>query len=178
MLPRDRNLRERDTERSLSMQEERTSFCAVAECFFPARTTRSALCNSHDLRQRRHGSPFAGGRLRPFGRSPVERFWDAVRKSEGCWEWIGARDSRGYGMFVPGPKHFIRAHVISFWMYFGAIPTGAYICHHCDNPSCVRPDHIYAGTAKTNARDMINRGRAGAQVGHVWEWSQKRGCDV
>lgn len=95
--------------------------------------------------------------------SLAERFWRYVKKSDGCWEWIGALNDAGYGILGIGgrSKGSIRAHRLS-WMFAHrrrAIPKGMQICHHCDNRKCVRPDHLFMGTNADNVRDMWKKGR-------------------
>ena len=75
-----------------------------------------------------------------------------------CWEWQGAkRNKAGYGAFSLKGK-VIDAHRFSYEYYKGEIPEGLFILHSCDNPSCVNPDHLRAGTARENVRDSIERG--------------------
>jgi len=78
-------------------------------------------------------------------------FWTKVKKTEYCWEWIGAKDSCGYGSFH-GKE---RAHRISFKMFFGDIPNGVEVMHSCNNPSCVNPAHLSLGTHTDNMRTMF-----------------------
>lgn len=95
----------------------------------------------------------------------ASRFWSSVRVGDGCWEWQGFRDQKGYGRFRPeGARRGLRfvAHRVSYTLERGDVPRGLFVCHHCDNPPCVRPSHLYAGTAQDNARDRSARGRAGA----------------
>lgn len=91
----------------------------------------------------------------------TERFWSRVKKPvepEACWEWTGHRDRDGYGeLRVCGrPK---RAHRVSWELTHGDIPPGLLVCHACDNPSCVRPGHLWLGTKSDNARDSYAKGR-------------------
>lgn len=80
-----------------------------------------------------------------------------------CWEWQGSRDARGYGRLnlCDGTNSLIKAHRASYEFHVGPIPHGLVICHRCDNPPCVNPAHLYAGTMKDNTRDMYERGREG-----------------
>ena len=95
----------------------------------------------------------------------IERFWDSVHICpDGCWRWHGCIPN-GYGRlqthFIDGPK--TSAHRYSYMIHKGSIPEGMFICHTCDNPSCVNPDHLYAGTHSQNMLDMHSRGRGGWQ---------------
>ena len=96
-------------------------------------------------------------------RAPVEvRFWRQVEKSEGCWLWIGHRQPSGYGrMTVPvgGGHRKVRAHRVAWELHNGPIPDGMQVCHRCDNPPCVRPEHLFLGTSQDNTNDKIAKGR-------------------
>lgn len=98
---------------------------------------------------------------------PADRFLSSFDvQPNGCWVWTGmmaGADAR-YGR-IEVDKQKIAAHRYSYALHNGDLPLGAYICHHCDNPPCVNPDHLYAGDAFTNAADMVRRGRTnGAAV--------------
>ena len=93
---------------------------------------------------------------------PVVRFWNLVqlRPGEACWTWRAMTDKDGYGKFAPTPgRAATGAHRYAYALAFGPIPDGLYVLHHCDNPSCVRPSHLWLGTALDNARDCVAKGR-------------------
>jgi hypothetical protein len=94
-------------------------------------------------------------RLRELAPSFASRIEEC---ESGCWEWVGAKTSQGYGSLRFNGKS-VKAHRLSYSLINGEIPDGRMICHHCDNPSCVRPSHLYAGTAADNVRDCYVRGR-------------------
>ncbi|PCI04596.1 MAG: hypothetical protein COB78_09905 [Hyphomicrobiales bacterium] len=92
------------------------------------------------------------------------RFWKYVKKSTGnkCWAWTGATDQHGYGKIGVGrriPKQDLKAHRLSYEMRFGPIQNGNVICHACDNPNCVNPNHLFEGTQKDNMQDASRKGR-------------------
>jgi hypothetical protein len=93
----------------------------------------------------------------PQAKPVSERFWPKVAKSDGCWEWRGAK-TLGYGRINVG-RRSILAHRVSYEMANGPIADGLVVCHRCDNPSCVRPDHLFLGTLGDNNADMFAKGR-------------------
>ena len=93
----------------------------------------------------------------------VERFWRKVHKlpEDGCWEWTGALrgDGMGYG-HIGKPLVGERAvHRVSYVLSNGPIGVGKVVCHKCDNPKCVRPDHLFEGTIQDNILDARTKGR-------------------
>ena len=88
-----------------------------------------------------------------------ERFWKRVQKTETCWLWTGAKNKKGYGTFYISKYEPIGAHRFSYLLAEGKSPEELFVCHKCDNPSCVRPDHLFLGTNTDNMRDAKKKGR-------------------
>jgi hypothetical protein len=81
----------------------------------------------------------------------------------GCWEWTGAKRN-GYGRLTTGSRtngtrKTVSAHRLSYQLFKGEIPRGYEICHKCDNPCCINPDHLFAGTRQDNVDDREQKGR-------------------
>lgn len=132
-----------------------------------------------------------------------ERFWRMVspRPSAGCWEWTGGKDTNGYGRTWNGTRSE-GTHRLAWQFTYGEIPKGFFICHHCDNPPCCNPRHLFLGTAQDNMQDAWHKGRyeredgadsplladapryrafrlAGGTIAqwrqqHEWEWTRAR----
>lgn len=95
-----------------------------------------------------------------------DMFWSQVKKTAGCWIWTGYIRKAGYGAFMYAGI-YQAAHRYSYELHHGPIEGHVpghpelelCVCHHCDNPSCVRPDHLFLGRDKENHEDMVRKGR-------------------
>jgi hypothetical protein len=101
---------------------------------------------------------------RVYHRLPVEtRFWAKVDRTGSCWEWTAYRQGSGYGWFWvrgQGPQRVsVLAHRMAWELTHGPIPDGLCVCHHCDNPPCCNPVHLFLGTDSDNKVDAWNKGR-------------------
>lgn len=98
--------------------------------------------------------------------STVERFFSQVQYSDDCWEWQGCKTEKGYGQFstkVDGKHKLVRSHRWSYEYFVG--PLGKLnCCHHCDNPKCINPFHLFAGTQRENIYDGVEKGRIDLSV--------------
>jgi hypothetical protein len=94
------------------------------------------------------------------------QFWHYVDCREGddaCWMWMLGKSTRGYGMWRNGRKREY-THRVAWKKSHGKIPRGKHVLHTCDNPSCVRPSHLFLGNHKDNMYDAFRKGRALAKT--------------
>ena len=93
-------------------------------------------------------------------RSVTDRFQRkyTVDEKTGCWLWNGGKDPDGYGRVMYLGKRYV-AHRLYYQMHTGVDPKGMCVCHKCDTPSCVNPDHLFLGTTKENTEDKVRKGR-------------------
>ena len=87
-----------------------------------------------------------------------ERFYSRFQKGAGCWNWTGSKNSWGYGCIRYNQKND-GAHRVAWILKYGKIPKGLCVLHRCDNPACVRPDHLFLGTQMDNMQDRKKKGK-------------------
>ncbi len=103
-----------------------------------------------------------------------EVFFRHVKKEECCWTWTGSLGKWGYGHFRVDSKTML-AHRVSWMLHNGEIPNGLFVCHHCDNPKCVNPEHLFLGTHQDNIDDMMSKGRYVSGVkGKNWKVNKNK----
>lgn len=127
----------------------------------PEQKRAAATERMRTWRERRHPK---ADRLARLAERRATAFWSKVQKTEGCWLWT-AFQARGYGRVAIGGRQSTGAHRVAWTLTNGLIPAGMHICHACDNPRCVRPDHLFLGTAINNAVDRERKGRRLAPKG-------------
>ena len=108
-----------------------------------------------------------------------ERFYEkmAMSDDESCWIWLANTTPKGYGL-IRNNGAYLNAHRVSYELHVGPIPEGMYACHTCDNPGCVNPYHLFAGTARDNQRDCIDKGRNRPRRGEDNHYSKLTAEDV
>ena len=98
--------------------------------------------------------------------TPQEIFERHVQRGDGCWNWGGYLMKKNYGFTRIGGRGSkgVLAHRLSWMLHFGEIPDGLHVCHKCDNPSCVRPDHLFLGTNQDNILDRVAKKRSSTHL--------------
>jgi hypothetical protein len=139
--------------------------CSVDGCTRAPRA--KGLCNLHYQRHRKGADLFASIQIRRGGLfkhgSLEERFWSkvALAVDNECWEWTAHKNPNGYGQISIGTRQESRwlAPRVSWLLHYHSDPGELDVCHTCDNPGCVNPNHLFLGDAQANANDSINKGR-------------------
>jgi hypothetical protein len=104
------------------------------------------------------------------GRPPIPlavRFWSRVQKTRGCW-FFGGSPRRGYGrLWDNTQRRVVSAHRKAWELYYGPVPIGLSVCHHCDVENCVRPSHLFIGTTGDNVADRDAKGHTARPFGEL-----------
>lgn len=137
--------------------------------------------SSDDLREHRRVHGALGYPYRQPGTPIDARFIEdrsIPEPNTGCWLWLGGVDKDGYGRFLGDEGKPVRASRASFSVFHGAASSGLLICHRCDNPACVNPEHLYAGTPTDNNQDTVRRGRRADKSGERHHLAKLSASDV
>lgn len=125
--------------------------CKVDGC---SRKNKSrGMCQTHYqswLRDSKKGGQWSS--------AEVDSFWSKVDKSDSCWVWTAGTGRGGYGI-ISINAYPVKAHRFSWLLHKGEIPNGLGVLHTCDNPRCVKPDHLFLGTTVDNVKDRDSKNR-------------------
>ena len=145
------------------MQQKICIGCGSVWKDYPSRLLRQTFCSSACANESKR-------------RTLEERFWKYVMKADDCWPWIGTTNHDGYGVLrtrlESGRRQSTFAHRVSWQMHYGEITEGLEVCHKCDNPPCVKPEHLFLATHIENIRDATVKGRMRGLRGEL-NWNAK-----
>lgn len=133
--------------------------CAFDGCGRPI--AYKGLCSAHYNQQVR-GETLRPVQIQHHGLSEYERLlkWTQVGGPDDCWNWLGSRKSGWHGQWRNAAGQIELTHRAAWRLMRGPIPSGMFVLHRCDNPSCMNPTHLFLGSQSDNCKDMWNKGRA------------------
>jgi hypothetical protein len=139
------------------MSKRNFTVCSITGCELEI-SPKSArgMCRPHYRKFLKYGDPHVVKLGRPLETRFAEKLADA---ESGCLEWQGRKNKHGYGIFCIGHTEKVLAHRFAWQMMRGEIPKGLNVLHRCDNPKCVKLDHLFVGTQADNVADMWAKGR-------------------
>lgn len=141
--------------------------CSIEDCATEiGKHGARGMCSKHYKRWKANGDPNVVT-VAPKGATALESLtfkgWTVT--TSGCWEWNGKRDLDGYGTVTRSRRPY-RAHRLAYEQWVGSIPDGHVICHRCDNPPCINPDHLFTGTPRDNSHDASGKDRLARDEWH------------
>jgi len=131
--------------------------CSIAGCEIKHYT--HGYCRKHERRIRLTGDKngfVRGSRFVPI-KDRLNSNWMPITET-GCWIWMGSTMNKGYGVIRDKYKKKL-THRVSYEQNIGEIPEGLFVCHSCDTPSCINPNHLFLGTQSENMSDAVRKGR-------------------
>lgn len=128
--------------------------------------TNTEIANMFNVSPQQIASILYYYKIKRKKKTSEQKFWEKVDKKEEdeCWEWKACKDTCGYGIIWYNKKN-TKTHRFSWILHYGKIPKGTEVCHHCDNPPCVNPKHLWMGTHRSNMLDMRAKNRGSITKG-------------
>lgn len=130
--------------------------CSIDGCAKPV--FARGWCSAHYTKWKKYGDPLVVRQVQMHGVSVRERFLANFKQTSGCWEWAGYKDPNGYGRLNIDGKPVL-AHRLSWAIFCHPIETQQQVLHRCDNPKCVRPEHLFLGDHTANMADKMAKKR-------------------